>query len=118
MQDFIYRVGTTDDIEKIVKLGISSFGQFKDQLSDINWKKLEAYLLNENTYPDLLDKSNGFVGTYEDEIIGMAFRNLMPAVDIRGLKMKVFKNNSSLQINNRIKSFFLEIHRLYFRLLY
>jgi len=73
MQDFIYRVGTTDDIEKIVKLGISSFGQFKDQLSDINWKKLEAYLLDENTYPELLDKSKCFVCTYEDEIVGMAF---------------------------------------------
>ena len=47
MQDFIYRIGTTDDIEKIVKLGISSFGQFKDQLSNISWKKLETYLLNE-----------------------------------------------------------------------
>ena len=84
MQDFIYRIGTTDDIEKIVKLGISSFGQFKDQLSDINWKKLEAYLLDENTYSELLNKSKCFVCTYEDEIVGMAFGNLMQQLIYEG----------------------------------
>jgi ribosomal protein S18 acetylase RimI-like enzyme len=73
MQEFIYRTGTTNDIEKIVQLGLNSFGQFKDHLSDINWKKLEAYLVDENTYPELLSKSKCFICAYEDEIIGMAF---------------------------------------------
>jgi ribosomal protein S18 acetylase RimI-like enzyme len=73
MQEFIYRAGATDDIEKIVRLGINSYGQFKDQLSDTNWKKLEAYLLDKNTYPELLGKSKCFVCACEDEILGMAF---------------------------------------------
>jgi ribosomal protein S18 acetylase RimI-like enzyme len=73
MQEFIYRAGATDDIEKIVRLGINSYGQFKDQLSDTNWKKLEAYLLDKNTYLELLGKSKCFVCACEDEILGMAF---------------------------------------------
>jgi ribosomal protein S18 acetylase RimI-like enzyme len=73
MQQFIYRAGATDDIEKMVRLGINSYGQFKDQLSDTNWKKLEAYLLDKNTYSELLGKSKCFVCACEDEILGMAF---------------------------------------------
>lgn len=73
MHDYNYRSGTTNDIEKLRKLGLNSFGQFKEQLTNANWMKLETYLFDENTYPDLLRKSKCFICEYENEIVGMAF---------------------------------------------
>lgn len=73
MSELNYRNATTSDIAKLRLLGLNSYGQFKNQLSDDNWKKLETYLESENTYVDLLNKSIGFVSEMNGEIIGMAF---------------------------------------------
>lgn len=73
MSELSYRNATTADIVRLRLLGLNSYGQFKNQLSCDNWKKLETYLESENTYVDLLSKSIGFVCEMEDEIIGMAF---------------------------------------------
>ncbi|TDE17335.1 GNAT family N-acetyltransferase [Dyadobacter psychrotolerans] len=73
MPKYTYRTATSSDSEKLIEVGLKSFGQMKDQLTDSNWKRLEAYLTAENTYPDLLNKSTCFVCEHHDGIVGMAF---------------------------------------------
>ena len=73
MQEYIYRNATIADQEQLKIIGLNSFGQFKDQLTPDNWKKLETYLIGENTYPDLLANSTCFVCEYDKKIVGMAF---------------------------------------------
>jgi ribosomal protein S18 acetylase RimI-like enzyme len=73
MQAYIFRNATIADIEKLKVLGLNSFGQFKEQLSADNWKKLETVLANENTYLDLLSKSKCFICEDGNEIVGMAY---------------------------------------------
>lgn len=73
MQAYTFRSATIADNEKLKVLGLNSFGQFKNQLTIDNWRKLESYLTGENTYIELLSKSTCFVCEYDEEIIGMAF---------------------------------------------
>ena len=73
MQAYNFRNATIADNVKLKVLGLNSFGQFKDQLTDDNWEKLEKILANENTYLDLLSKSTCFVCEFDNAIIGMAF---------------------------------------------
>ncbi len=73
MLEYTFRNATVADIEKLKVLGLNSFGQYKSQLSDDNWKKLETYLKGENTYFELLAKSTCFVCEHDNEIIGMAY---------------------------------------------
>ncbi|RFS18512.1 GNAT family N-acetyltransferase [Emticicia sp. C21] len=73
MQGYIFRKATIDDIEKLKLIGLNSFGNFKDQLTEDNWEKLKNYLTGENTYPELLNQSTCFVCEHANEVIGMAF---------------------------------------------
>lgn len=73
MSELTYRNGTMSDIVKLKLLGLNSYGKYKDHLSDDNWNKLETYLLNKNTYVDLLSKSRCFVCEIDNHIVGMAF---------------------------------------------
>jgi ribosomal protein S18 acetylase RimI-like enzyme len=68
-----YRIGTLNDKEKLQKLGLSSYGRFRDVLTEENWNKLNSFLSSENSYSDLLSKSRCFVCETNDEIIGMAY---------------------------------------------
>ena len=73
MKEYTYRNATIADQEQLKIIGLNSFGQFKDQLTPDNWEKLEAYLISENTYPDLLANSTCFVCEHENKVIGMAY---------------------------------------------
>jgi ribosomal protein S18 acetylase RimI-like enzyme len=68
-----YRIGTLEDKEKLQKLGLDSYGQFKEVLTKENWEKMNSFLTAENSYSDLLSKSKCFVCEIKDEIIGMAY---------------------------------------------
>ena len=68
-----YRKGSYKDLEQLKKLGISSFGRFKPELSTVNWEKMKASLGNDATYTELLDKATAFVCTHGAAIVGMAF---------------------------------------------
>ena len=68
-----YRIGTLDDKEKLQELGLISFGQFRDILTEGNWHKLHSYLSAESSYSELLSKSTCFVCEINDELIGMAY---------------------------------------------
>lgn len=73
MQTFTYRNATIADVEKLKLIGLNSFGNFKNQLTNDNWEKLKNYLTGENTYPELLSQSTCFVCEYASEVVGMAF---------------------------------------------
>lgn len=68
-----YRIGTFSDKEKLQKLGLNSYGQFKNILTEENWNRLNSFLTNENSYADLLSNSKCFVCETNDEIVGMAY---------------------------------------------
>src|SRR5579875_3221813 len=68
-----YRIGTLEDKEKLKKLGLISYGQFRNILTEENWNKMNSFLSAENFYSDLLSKSKCFVCETNDKIIGMAY---------------------------------------------
>ncbi|NOU17595.1 MAG: GNAT family N-acetyltransferase [Bacteroidales bacterium] len=68
-----YRLGSNSDKDKLQKLGLISYGQFKKVLTEENWNKFNSFLTGQNTYIDLLKISNCFVCETKEEIIGMAY---------------------------------------------
>ncbi len=68
-----YRIGTLKDKEKLQKLALNSYGQFKEVLTKENWNKMNSFLTAENSYTDLLSKSKCFVCEKRNEIIGMSY---------------------------------------------
>lgn len=89
MQEYIFRNANVNDIGNLQLIGLNSFGNFKNQLTEENWEKLKKYLTGKNTYPELLGQSTCFVCEHADEIIGMAF--LIP----RGNPTEVFQEDWS-----------------------
>ncbi len=68
-----YRIGTIDDKEQLQKLGLNSYGQFKNVLTHENWLKMNSFLTSGNSYSELLLKAHCFVCELNNEIIGMAY---------------------------------------------
>jgi ribosomal protein S18 acetylase RimI-like enzyme len=68
-----YRIAGEDDVTGLLKLGVASYGQFRDLLDDEYWQKLKSFLNSEGVYSDLLAKSLCFVGVVDQQIVGMAF---------------------------------------------
>lgn len=75
--EYRYRKGSMEDSERLQQLGINSYGQFRDVLSEENWNKLYTALSGGNFYPELFSISTCFLCENGKEIIGMAF--LIPA---------------------------------------
>jgi GNAT superfamily N-acetyltransferase len=72
-KEYTYRLGTKSDIKKLQALGLISYGQFKNTLTEENWKKMEDNFSKEETFIDLLDIATCFVCEQKEDIIGMAF---------------------------------------------
>ncbi len=68
-----YRIGTENDLEELIQIGLNSYGQFKNELTKENWLQLKSFLMDKNGYADLLKKSTCFVCTRNEKIVGMAF---------------------------------------------
>jgi ribosomal protein S18 acetylase RimI-like enzyme len=69
-----HRVGNINDLDGLKKLALKSWEQFRAKLTNENWEKLYTNLNNDNTYSELLDKSECLVCTTDTgEIVGMAF---------------------------------------------
>lgn len=69
-----FREGNINDIENLKNLGVKSWVQFKDELTNDNWEKLSKVLNSDDTYSDLLENSECLVCENNDtELIGMAF---------------------------------------------
>jgi ribosomal protein S18 acetylase RimI-like enzyme len=71
--EFKYRIGTIEDKEKLRKVGLASYGLFKDVLTAEHWGTMYTFLTAENSYIDLLSKSRCFVCELNGELIGMAY---------------------------------------------
>ena len=71
--EYQYRIGTIANIEKLKKLGLNSYGQFKDVLTEDNWNKLNTSISAESFYTELLSTSTCFVCEKDEEIVGMAY---------------------------------------------
>ena len=68
------RQGNVDDIEQIKNLAIYEWTQFKDVLTDENWAKLYNFLIDVNTYSELLKNSHCYICEIEmNKIIGFGF---------------------------------------------
>ncbi len=69
-----FRKGTNKDLTQIKQLGLNSWKEYKNNLTDENWNKLYNSLNSNKTYSDLLNISECIVCENEKkEIIGMAF---------------------------------------------
>ncbi|MCF8278558.1 MAG: GNAT family N-acetyltransferase [Flavobacteriales bacterium] len=68
-----YRIGTLIDEEKLRKLGLTSYGVFKEVLTADNWAVMHSFLSASNAYSDLLLKATCFVCEADGELVGMAF---------------------------------------------
>ena len=69
-----FRKGNKNDLEKLKKLGVKSWIQFKDELTNDNWNELYETLNNYDTYSKLLENSECLICENNDkEIIGLAF---------------------------------------------
>ena len=69
----IFRKGNIDDLEQLKELGLKSWVQFKDELTNDNWNKLYKTLDDHQTYSELLKKSECLICENDKKIIGMAF---------------------------------------------
>lgn len=69
-----YRIGNYKDIQQLRALGVKSWSQYQNELTNENWEKLYQGLNNLDTYKSLLDQSECLVCVnQEEEIIGMSF---------------------------------------------
>jgi ribosomal protein S18 acetylase RimI-like enzyme len=68
-----FREGTNQDKDKLKELGLKSYGQFKSELTEDNWEKMNSYLSTVNSYADLLNGSKCFVCEVDEQIVGMAY---------------------------------------------
>lgn len=69
-----FRKGTKKDLAQLKALGIESWAQFKNDLTPDYWDQLNTSLQNENTYSELLEKSECVVSENDTgRIVGMAF---------------------------------------------
>jgi len=49
-----FRKGNKNDLEKLKELGLKSWIQFKDELTNDNWNELYITINNSDTYSKLL----------------------------------------------------------------
>ena len=68
-----FRKANISDKDGLKKLGILSYSQFKNVLTENSWLKMNSFLNSDKSYFDLLDISQCFVCENKNEIIGMAF---------------------------------------------
>lgn len=68
-----YREGTIQDKDKLKALGLTSYGQFKNELTADNWEKMNNYLSTESSYTELLNTSKCFICEVDKQIVGMAY---------------------------------------------
>jgi len=69
-----YRKGNNSDLEQLRELGLKSWTQFKNELTDDNWKSLSETIGSHKSYSNLLKTSECIVCENETkEIVGMAF---------------------------------------------
>ena len=70
--ELIYRKADSADIPELCRIGLASYGRFKETLGD-EWKTMEAGVGNPQTYTKILETGTGFVCVQNNKLVGMAF---------------------------------------------
>jgi len=70
---FTYRTGHLEDIHQIKALTLKAYGQFKNLISQENFKAWEENMGMDETYIQLFRTGTCFVATSDEKIIGTAF---------------------------------------------
>lgn len=68
-----YREGKIEEIDKLKELGLASYVQFENELTEDNWVKMKVHLSSINFYSDLLNCSTCFVCEDHNELVGMVY---------------------------------------------
>ena len=69
-----FRKGTINDLDQLKELGVRSWTQYKDHLTDENWSELYAILKSSDNYTELLQVSECLICEDDyNQCIGMAF---------------------------------------------
>jgi ribosomal protein S18 acetylase RimI-like enzyme len=68
------RQGNLQDLQQIKELAMVEWSQFKEDLTQENWEKLQTSLSDEKTYRDLMGPAECWVGENDQkQIVGFAF---------------------------------------------
>ena len=69
-----FRKGTINDLDQIIKLGVKSWAQYKEDLKDEHWSELYRILNSSDNYTELLEVSRCLICEDDhNQLIGMAF---------------------------------------------
>ena len=71
--NLLFRNATIHDKDQFKKLGILSYGQFAEQLTEENWAMMSSNINSDATWDSILSTSEGFVCVDGKEVVGMAF---------------------------------------------
>lgn len=72
MNELTFRKGIPADREQLKQLAFMAYGQYRDQLGEENWKRMEANIDNEQHWDDLMENIP-FLCVDGEKVVGMAF---------------------------------------------
>jgi len=72
MNELTFRKGISTDREQLKELAFMAYGQYRDQLGEENWRRMETNIANEQNWDELME-CIPFVCADGDKIVGMAF---------------------------------------------
>ena len=84
-----YRIASISDFEQLKSLGIESYSEFSEVLTNTNWDKMNSFLKSNENLTILIDQSTVFVCEYKSDIVGMIY--LVP----KGNPTELFQENWS-----------------------
>ncbi len=84
-----YRKANSSDFDKLKSLGIESYSEFSEVLTDTNWNKMNSFLKSNDNLNKLIKQSAVFVCEKESDIVGMIY--LVPS----GNPTELFQENWS-----------------------
>jgi ribosomal protein S18 acetylase RimI-like enzyme len=71
--EFKFRRAMPEDEKQVRLLGLGSYGQYRDILTEEHWQKMKSNFTGGTLFMDLITNTYGIVCEHEDKIIGMAF---------------------------------------------
>ncbi len=77
------------DVPALRDLGLASYGRLKNNLTPVNWEKMESVITSDQTFPVLVSSCYSFVCEENSRLLGMAF--LVPS----GNPTKIYSADTS-----------------------
>ena len=73
MDHFTYREADGNDIDQLLRLGVEAYGMYAEALTPDNMEKMKSTLRDPARWAALLAASKGFVGMYNERMVGSVF---------------------------------------------